>query len=80
MRITIPWTKEDLDLLKECKGKYLDDIVLLFPKRKRRRIVEKCNSLGIKVIFSPSAIKWTDDETNLLLKTYKNTSPTFIRL
>jgi len=74
MRIIIPWTKEDLDLLKECEGKNIEEIILLFPNRKRKRIIMKCRDLNIKIIFSPKGTKWSEDETNLLLKVYKDKS------
>lgn len=66
------WTNEETNILLSCTNMYIDDIVNLFPNRKREYILIKCNQFNIKYEPNKKQKHWTDEELNILMNNYQN--------
>lgn len=56
------WTEEEVNILKSCEGKFIEDILKHFPYRTERSVTEKLRLSNIKYI-TKSRIKSKDSES-----------------
>lgn len=71
------WSKEEINLLKKCNNKYIDEIKVLFPNRTELAIRNKCSEYKINILRNTS---WSEEELNILKSNNDKTMNELLKL